>query len=119
MAKKRAIPGITCLALGRALSRVECGLAYAANAVLEGKASAVSMGLFTVFKDIGNVSRMLGGNKVATEVMTKANLISRTLELKKKIPASKSKQMLEDIRKMKTDVDQLFTAGASVCSGKK
>lgn len=120
MAKKKArITGVTCLALGRALSRVECGLAYSANALVAGNASQVSIGLFTVFKDIGSVTRMIGGNKLATEIMTKANLISRNLETKKKIPASKSKQMLEDIRKMKTDVDSLFAAGASVCSGKK
>lgn len=120
MAKKKAgLAGVTCLSLGRSLSMVECGLAYSANGVIEGKAGAVSLGLSTVFQAIGNVNRMLGGNKLTGEIMTKANLIERNMQLKKKIPASKSKQMLEDIRKMKSDVDLLFAAGASVCSGKK
>jgi len=97
----------------------ECGLTYAANGIIDGKVSTLNMGLITVFKSIGYVNQMLGGNKLAGEILNKANFIKRNIETKKKIPASKSKQMLEDVQKMKVDIDRLFAAGASVCSGKK
>lgn len=115
MAKKKIESGATCLNLGRALSRAECGLAIAARGIMAGNANDLRIGISTVRDNIGYVEFLFPGWATAKKIESKANSMNRILEKKRKISREESKKMLNALRKMKGDVDQLFVAGASEC----
>lgn len=114
---KKTIAGISCLALGRALSRTECGLAYSAVAIGAGKVADLQVGLRTVFDAVSAVNRVVPG--AASKIAAKARSLGEIIMKGGRIPASKSSAMLKTIRGMKGDVDQLFARAAQACPGKK
>jgi hypothetical protein len=114
------LTGVRCLSIGRALARTECGLAYAARAITNGKAQDLQMGLNTVRSSIKHVDQMMANSGGATrKILAKVSSMDRDLKRNGKIGRAKAKEMFQSLQDLKLDVDRLFATGAALCPGGK
>lgn len=114
------LTGVRCLSIGRALARTECGLAYAARAITNGKAQDLQMGLNTVRDSLRHVDQMMSNSGGTThKILAKVSSMDRQLKKSGKISTAKAKEMFKSLQDLKLDVDRLFATGAAQCPGGK
>lgn len=120
----RAVPsgltGVRCLSIGRAIARTECGLAYAARAIQNGRAQDFQMGLNTVRVSVRYVGEIMPAGSPATrKIVSSISSMDREFRNKGKISKAKAGEMFRKLQELKLDVDRLFATGAAACPGGK
>lgn len=122
MAKKTSggmTPG-ACLNLGREITRMACGIAFAVRAVERGDSAELRVGLETASRFAGNVEKLLpSGRKAAKAVRTEAAAIGRTIaeaaKKRRRIQKEGSAAMLERLRGMGKRAEELFSESSGRC----
>ena len=109
-----------CLALGRRISNLQCGLATAARAVQQGDAAGLLQGLSVASRFSQDIERLMPrGAPDARSILTAANSIDRELRSKKKVSAQESAKLLERIRNLAKKADALQSSADKACGGGK
>lgn len=118
-AMKRLAAG-SCLTLGRRISNVECGLAYAARAIQTGNASELVQGLDVAArfsKEVEDLLPRAAGE--ARAIKTAAESIDRDLRKQKKVSADVAGKVLSRIRTLAKKVEGLHEEARKHCGGRK
>lgn len=116
---KRLAAG-SCLSLGRRISNVECGLAYAAQAVQAGNAVGLVAGLEVASrfsKEVEDLLPRAAGGARAIKIAAKS--IDRDLRKKKKVSGEESGKVLSRIRALAKRVGELHEEARKQCGGQK
>lgn len=118
-AKRRLAAG-TCLALGRRISNIECGLAYAARAIMAGNASGLVQGLEVASRFSKEVEDLLPqATGEARAIKTASESIDRDLKKKKKISSEEAGKVLIKVRELAKKAEGLHERARKHCGGAK
>jgi hypothetical protein len=111
------LTGVRCLSVGRVLARTECGLAYAARGIQNGKGADLQMGLNTVRTGVQQVSQMMPqGAGLSRRILSAVNQMDREVR-RGRISKASATKMIKTLQELKLDVDRLFATGARACPG--
>lgn len=109
-----------CLALGRRISNLQCGLATAARSIQQGDAAGLLQGLSVASRFSQDVERLMPRSAgEARSILTAAQSIDRELRAKKKVSAQESAKILERIRNLAKKADALQDSADKACGGRK
>jgi hypothetical protein len=110
-----ASPG-RCLRIGKAVTTLKCGLAYAGNSIRKGDALGISMGLDTVAETVAEAEGLMPKENAIFRSI-KAGVLGLAKELKpgKRISKKGATDMLTRVRELGTKVDRLYSEGAKDC----
>ncbi len=108
-------PLVHCMGLGRAISRVECGISLAAHGVRTGRFQDLALGLSTARSSVKAVFEAGLMSPVNSRILGKIKAIESSVSGKKKISAAESKKILDKIYSMTDDTKALFQEGAKSC----
>lgn len=114
--KGEGLPG-RCLKIGKVITTLQCGFAYAGNAIMKGDGSGVLMGLGTVSEVIKDAEALISGGKSQIRSI-KAGILELTKELKPGTKLSKkaAADVLIRVRKLSQETNRLYTTeGARGC----
>lgn len=117
--EKRLAAG-ACLTLGRRISNVECGLAYAARAIQTGNAAGLVQGLEVASrfsKEVEDLLPKAAGD--ARAIKTAAESIDRDLRKRKKVSGEEAAKVLSRIRTLAKKVEGLHEEARKHCGGSR
>lgn len=117
---KNGFKSRACLDLGREVTRVACGVAYAARGVERGDSAQLRLGLSTVVKFSKGLEELLpAGAKAVRGIRKDAVAIEKSVadavRKGKRVSRKDSFGMLKKLRAMGKTVEGLFLQGESLC----
>lgn len=105
-----------CFRTGRAITVLQCGLAYAGNSIRKGDAAGVAMGLDTVGEKMAETESLMPTEKTLFRSI-KAGVLGLVKELKpgRRISKKIATDMLVRVRDLGRKVDQLNSQAMKGC----
>lgn len=117
---KATLGAAPCLALGRRISNVECGLAYAARAIQTGNASGLVQGLEVASRFSVEVESLMPKEAAeARAIKSAAESIGRDLKKKKKVSSAQAEKILIRIRGLAKRTVGLHERAQKHCGGSR
>ena len=105
-----------CLRIGKSVSTLRCGLAYAGNSIMKGDAVGIGMGLDTVAKTAMETEVLMPQGKAAVRsIASTAVELMKQLKAGKKISKKDATGMLRRIQDLGKKVNELYAKGAKDC----
>ncbi len=116
----RTLRAGACLALGRRISSLQCGLATAARSIQQADAAGILQGLSVAARFSQDIERLMPRSAgEARSILSAAQSIDRELRSKKKVSAQESAKLLERIRGLAKKADSLQDSADKACGGGK
>jgi len=105
-----------CLRIGKSVTTLRCGLAYAGNSIMKGDAVGIGMGLDTVAKTAMETEVLMPkGKAIVREIGMAVVGLMKELRVGKKISKKAAAKMLSRIQNLGKSVDQLYSQSAKDC----
>lgn len=109
------LPG-RCLSVGKTIASIQCGFAYAGNAIMKGDGTGVLMGLDTVGEMVRQAESLMPKNKrLLQSIKTDVLKIAKALKPGTKVSKTKAGEILTTVRKLSQQANQLYVEGAKGC----
>lgn len=105
-----------CLRIGKSVTTLRCGLAYAGNSIMKGDAVGIGMGLDTVAKTAMETEVLMpNGKMIVRSIASTAVELMKELKVGKKISKKAAAGMLSKIQGLGKKVNELYSRGAKDC----
>lgn len=105
-----------CLRIGKSVTTLRCGLAYAGNSIMKGDAVGIGMGLQTVARTAKETEALMPkGKTVVRSIGATAVELMKQLQAGKKVSKKAATEMLSKIQGLGKKVNQLYSQSAKDC----
>lgn len=113
--KGKGLPG-RCLRVGKVITTLQCGFAYAGNSIMKGDGSGILMGIGTVSEVIKDAESLMSGNKALIRSIRDGVLeLAKELKPGTKVSKKAAAGILIKVRKLSQDANRLYSESAKDC----